>query len=578
MQVNLSANMPNPPCESCSKSAENPDGADSGSFYAQMGQILSQDVSTEGITQGAASIAPQSAPPDSAQGTVSDAVPQDAAGNTGPVFRPAGKPGAQDPLPWVETIPVQIRDEEIDNIAGVVPIAAAPAAGVNIEAVVVLDLTAHVEDLLRSQNGAGTDYFLTNENSPAAASDTCYPAGEFAVANAADLFSQTHTPAFEEPMSGSSPDAAGPQTTGAGLPERNASPNESVLIMSAISPVISSRQSRHSQGTPPEAMEESPLILYAPKGSGDGIGAAAERQAAQLNFDFPSEANSQTAKGIPVRSPGDEGTRKADPANDFVQLGNPEGKHSFFADAAAKNFPIRQVKTTEKNADTNGASGGQKQEDPKAASLAVMQNKVESETFGSGRPLHFAVERQSSSRPVFASNPVPGGEAAATTNSPPAQVSTSRAPDIVFQLADQISIQVRDGKGEIRIQLKPESLGRMEIKVEATAQGVSARISTESGAVKSYLESNLQMLLQTLQDQGLKIDRIQVTVQDAFDSQSSSGFSAQFGHAGSGQNGREAHLPSGKSESFSGNSVDEAVPDAESWLALNPNKRFYTIA
>jgi len=85
-------------------------------------------------------------------------------------------------------------------------------------------------------------------------------------------------------------------------------------------------------------------------------------------------------------------------------------------------------------------------------------------------------------------------------------------------------------------------------------------------------------LQQTLQDQGLKIDRIHIIFQDASDFQSSSGFSAQFGHAGTGQNGREPKLSSGESGSSPINPTEEAILDRASWLALNPNNRFYTVA
>jgi flagellar hook-length control protein FliK len=124
----------------------------------------------------------------------------------------------------------------------------------------------------------------------------------------------------------------------------------------------------------------------------------------------------------------------------------------------------------------------------------------------------------------------------------------------------------------------PDSLGHLEISAENTNNGLSARISTESNAVKSYLENNLQVLQQTLQDLGLKIDRIHIIVQDALSSQSSSDFSAQYGHTGSGQDGRAPKPSSGKPGSSPANPLDGVVLDATSWLAMNPNNRFHTVA
>jgi flagellar hook-length control protein FliK len=208
----------------------------------------------------------------------------------------------------------------------------------------------------------------------------------------------------------------------------------------------------------------------------------------------------------------------------------------------------------------------------------TLQGKPEHGQLHSGQQPLLAAERQPQIQSVFASSPAQYGESAGSVSAPPAQSPTSNGPELYFQLADQIRIQLRDGKGEIRIQLKPDGLGRLEIRVENTAQGVLARISTDSGPVKSYLENNLQLLQQTLQDQGLKIDRIHIIVQDAFDPQSSSGFTAQFGHAGSGQNGKEPQLSSGKTSASNMNPIDETGLDPASWLALNPSSSFYTVA
>jgi flagellar hook-length control protein FliK len=156
-------------------------------------------------------------------------------------------------------------------------------------------------------------------------------------------------------------------------------------------------------------------------------------------------------------------------------------------------------------------------------------------------------------------------------------VAPSRPGDLVYQLAEKIQVQIRDGKGEIRIQLKPENLGSLEIRATSTANGVVARIAAESSSVKSYLENNLHILQQTLQDQGLKVDRLQIIVQETLNMQSSSGQSAQFGHTGSESQEREAPK--------SAHLIESALPIPEEEIAVDPStfvarvrNRFYTVA
>ena len=154
------------------------------------------------------------------------------------------------------------------------------------------------------------------------------------------------------------------------------------------------------------------------------------------------------------------------------------------------------------------------------------------------------------------------------------EVTSSQPKEFISQLAGRIQVLLQDGKEEIRIQLKPDSLGHLEIRAESTTDGVVARIVAESNNVRNYLESNLHLLHQSLQDQGLKVDSIQVTVQDGSDSQSFSGNAAQSGNSGSGHHGRGTGRPS----DISANEPDELSVDPITWIALNPNVRFHTIA
>jgi len=157
-----------------------------------------------------------------------------------------------------------------------------------------------------------------------------------------------------------------------------------------------------------------------------------------------------------------------------------------------------------------------------------------------------------------------------------AQVSAPRTSEFVYQLAERIQTQLQTGQGEVRIHLKPENLGNLEIKAESGASGIVARIETESSSVKQYLESNLHSLQQSLQDQGLKVDRIDVVLQESLDLRHSSNH--QPGQAGGGRQGSEA----GSSEDRSrlGSSIPESEIVVDPWIAsaLGSNSTFHAVA
>ena len=186
-----------------------------------------------------------------------------------------------------------------------------------------------------------------------------------------------------------------------------------------------------------------------------------------------------------------------------------------------------------------------------------------------GEQLEFSSQLTSvHSRPAFTDSP--------SATAKPGTVS-QQPGDFILQLAERIRFQLHDGKGEIRIQLKPDALGRLEIRAESSLNGVIARIFAESSAVKNYLDSNLHMLQQNLQEQGLKIDRIQVSVHDGFGSPSSAGYAFESGYTGPGYEGR-GDSPIAPPDVSPANPQEEWTADQSTWISLNPNVRFHTIA
>jgi flagellar hook-length control protein FliK len=141
--------------------------------------------------------------------------------------------------------------------------------------------------------------------------------------------------------------------------------------------------------------------------------------------------------------------------------------------------------------------------------------------------------------------------------------------------------QLESGQGSIRIQLKPEHLGRVEIRAESAASGVVARIVAESSDVKRHLEANLHLLETSLRDHGLRVDRIEVALSDGFDAMrsgagSQSGWSERGHHGG----GAQASEPGGaRRETDAPADVSEPVAATDPVvLPRRPNSTFHTIA
>ncbi len=158
-------------------------------------------------------------------------------------------------------------------------------------------------------------------------------------------------------------------------------------------------------------------------------------------------------------------------------------------------------------------------------------------------------------------------------------IKDAKAPAFVFEVAERIATVVAGTRGEVTIQLKPDEFGRMNIVAESGASGILARITTESASLKQYLENNLPVLHQALQDQGLKVDRIDVLVQeDLSRQQSASQWQHNFGHAPGGHNSDRNPKFAQAAAVQQGAPANEITLDAITLGALHPNSTFHTIA
>jgi flagellar hook-length control protein FliK len=80
------------------------------------------------------------------------------------------------------------------------------------------------------------------------------------------------------------------------------------------------------------------------------------------------------------------------------------------------------------------------------------------------------------------------------------------------QIVRRAVVQVRDGQHEARIDLKPDFMGHVRMQVITENQQVTVKILTEFGFVKDMIENNIQQLKADLQQQGLDVDKLDVSV------------------------------------------------------------------
>ncbi|MDF2950755.1 MAG: flagellar hook-length control protein [Anaerocolumna sp.] len=145
----------------------------------------------------------------------------------------------------------------------------------------------------------------------------------------------------------------------------------------------------------------------------------------------------------------------------------------------------------------------------------------------------------------------------------------SEFQEITKQIVEQIKIVINPEQTSMELSLNPESLGKINLAVVSKNGVMTAQFTTQNETTKEALESQMQVLKDNLNNQGLKVESIEVTVSNFEFNQSSNQAFTNQGEHGRSQNRNlspyEEELETNKTEEIKllssvmeqlGNSVD----------------------
>ena len=85
--------------------------------------------------------------------------------------------------------------------------------------------------------------------------------------------------------------------------------------------------------------------------------------------------------------------------------------------------------------------------------------------------------------------------------------------EVIRQVADGIQAQtLGGGVSELKLTLKPESLGEVALKLLSDNGIVTARFTAENQRIKEIIESNFSVLRESLTEQGISVNQLSVSV------------------------------------------------------------------
>ena len=83
---------------------------------------------------------------------------------------------------------------------------------------------------------------------------------------------------------------------------------------------------------------------------------------------------------------------------------------------------------------------------------------------------------------------------------------------IIKQIIDEIKLTVKQDTTKLEMQIYPEQLGKISLQVMSKDGIVTAQIAAQTTAVKEAIEGQLVILKQNMEEQGIKVDSIEVTI------------------------------------------------------------------
>lgn len=99
------------------------------------------------------------------------------------------------------------------------------------------------------------------------------------------------------------------------------------------------------------------------------------------------------------------------------------------------------------------------------------------------------------------------------TDAPEAMAAAGQTREIMDQIMEYMRVQIKPEMTQLEMQLHPESLGNVHVHISSREGVITAQFTAQNETVKAALESQIVQLKETFNEQGVKVEQIEVHVQ-----------------------------------------------------------------
>lgn len=141
---------------------------------------------------------------------------------------------------------------------------------------------------------------------------------------------------------------------------------------------------------------------------------------------------------------------------------------------------------------------------------------------------------------------------------------------LIDQVGRQISRSIIRGQKGLKLQLKPPEMGTLKIEIDIQNNGLKLGMIAENSSVRQLLLANLPQLKEALGEQGIKLDRLDVQINNGFDPSMANSKDGSNGSLDKRQNGFENM---GKHPNTGGSTDDVMAHSANDGLSATMGHR-----
>lgn len=97
-----------------------------------------------------------------------------------------------------------------------------------------------------------------------------------------------------------------------------------------------------------------------------------------------------------------------------------------------------------------------------------------------------------------------------TQISEPARLAEAPKNEVITQVANQIDQMVKTNRSSVRLQLYPEELGHIDLRIVTTKDGISVTMLTEKASTQQVLKSDMDVLKQNIEQAGIQLTNLNI--------------------------------------------------------------------